>query len=79
MALGGNALSGGKFNIMSSVLGAYVIQFLTTTLYKLQVSSDALPAYKAVVVIVLVVISAPAVKAKFASIGKKMRARKEAA
>ena len=79
VALGGNALSGGKFNIMSSVLGAYVIQFLTTTLYKLQVSSDALPAYKAVVVIVLVVISAPAVKAKFASIGKKMRARKEAA
>ena len=33
VALGGNALSGGKFNIWASILGAYIIQFLTTTLY----------------------------------------------
>ena len=56
VALGGNALSGGKFNMAASILGAYVIQFLTTTLYKFNVQSDALPAYKAVVVIILVVI-----------------------
>ena len=53
VALGGNALSGGKFNIWASVLGAYVIQFLTTTLFKFNVVSSALPAYKAVVVIIL--------------------------
>ncbi len=62
VALGGNSLSGGKFNMLASILGAYVIQFLTTTLYKFQVSSDALSAYKAVVVILLVVFSAPAVR-----------------
>lgn len=62
VALGGNALGGGKFNIAASVLGAYVIQFLTTTLYKFNVRSDALPAYKAVVVILLVVASAPRVR-----------------
>lgn len=78
VALGGNALSGGKFNIMASIIGAYVIQFLTTTLYKFNVSSDALPAYKAVVVIILVVISAPAVKEKFASLSKKYIKQKEA-
>lgn len=66
VALGGNALSGGKFNMMASVLGAYVIQFLTTTLYKFEVQSDALPAYKAVVVIFLVVSSAPVVREFFA-------------
>ena len=55
VALGGNSLSGGKFNMTASILGAYVIQFLTTTLYKFNVQSDALSAYKAVVVIVLVV------------------------
>ena len=66
VALGGNALSGGKFNMMSSILGAYVIQFLTTTLYKFEVQSDALPAYKAVVVIFLVVSSAPVVREFFA-------------
>ena len=76
VALGGNVLSGGKFNIMASILGAYVIQFLTTTLYKFNVSSDALPAYKAVVVIALVVISAPAVKAKITAWGKKAKAQK---
>ena len=65
VALGGNALSGGKFNMMASIIGAYVIQCLTTTLYKFNVRSDALPAYKAVVVILLVVVSAPVVREKF--------------
>lgn len=73
VALGGNALSGGKFNMPASILGAYVIQFLTTTLYKFKVPSDALSAYKAVVVIILVVLSAPVVKERLASLGKKLR------
>lgn len=73
VALGGNALSGGKFNIAASILGAYVIQFLTTTLYKLKVSSDALPAYKAVVVIVLVVISAPVFREWIKNVWKKLK------
>ena len=70
VALGGNALSGGKFNMAASILGAYVIQFLTTTLYKFNVASDALPAYKAVVVIILVVMSAPVVREKTAKLWK---------
>ena len=73
VALGGNALSGGKFNMAASILGAYVIQFLTTTLYKLNVQSDALSAYKAVVVIILVVLSAPSVREKLSSLGKKLK------
>ena len=74
VALGGNALSGGKFNMATSILGAYVIQFLTTTLYKFEVKSDALPAYKAVVVIALVILSAPIVREKIASLAKKLSA-----
>ena len=75
VALGGNALSGGKFNMAASVLGAYVIQFLTTTLYKYKVQSDALPAYKAVVVIVLVVMSTPIVRDFLSSSWKKLKAK----
>ena len=77
---GGNALSGGKFNIWASVLGAYVIQFLTTTLFKFNVVSSALPAYKAVVVIILVVLSAPTVREKLDTLKKQRRqpAKKEA-
>ncbi|MBQ2581587.1 MAG: ABC transporter permease [Ruminococcus sp.] len=77
VALGGNALSGGKFNMWGSILGAYVIQFLTTTLYKFNVSSDALPAYKAVVVILLVVTSAPVVREKFSRLFNKKAAKSD--
>ena len=74
VALGGNALGGGKFNMTASIFGAFVIQFLTTTLYKFNVQSDALPAYKAVVVILLVVFSAPVVREKMGELFKRMKA-----
>ena len=76
VALGGNSLSGGKFSMTSSILGAYVIQFLTTTLIKFKVSANAIAAYKAVVVIILVVMSAPIVREKLGSLKKKMLSRK---
>ena len=78
VALGGNALSGGKFNMAASILGAYVIQALTTTLYRLDfVKAEALPAYKAVVVIILVVLSAPGVTGALKKLGKKIRPTKK--
>ena len=79
VALGGNALSGGKFNMTASILGAYVIQFLTTTLYKMNVNSEALSAYKAVVVIALVVLSTPVVRKKLSQLWGKIAPKKEVA
>lgn len=73
VALGGNPLGGGKFNMAASIIGAYVIQCLTTTLFKFKVEPDGLPAYKAVVVIVLVVMSAPVVREKCSAIFKKLK------
>ena len=78
VALGGNALSGGKFNMTASIIGAYVIQCLTTTLYKFNVQSDALPAYKAIVVIALVVLSAPIVREKLSALMPKPVAKEVA-
>lgn len=60
VALGGNVLGGGKFSLIGSVIGAYTIQALTTVLYGMNVSSDQLPVYKAVVVIAIVVLQSPA-------------------
>lgn len=77
VALGGNPLGGGKFNMAASIIGAYVIQFLTITLYARGVNPEALPAYKAVVVIILVVISAPTVRDKISSLTKKLRVPKK--
>jgi simple sugar transport system permease protein len=76
VALGGNALGGGKFNMAASIIGAFVIQMLTTTLFKFNVPSDALPAYKAIVVIMLVVISAPVFREYMSGLAKKVRSSK---
>ncbi len=62
VAIGGNALSGGKFKVTGSVLGAYAIQALTITLYAMQVPSTAVKAYKAIVIILIVAIGSPVVK-----------------
>ncbi len=78
VALGGNALGGGKFNMKASVLGAYIIQFLTVTLYKLDVPSTAISAYKAVVVIILVVISSPVVTQKIKAANSRRSAKQAA-
>ena len=78
VALGGNALSGGKFSMAASILGAYVIQFLTTTLISLGVQATAISAYKAIIVILLVVASSPAVREKISRQIKKMRSGKQA-
>lgn len=78
VALGGNSLGGGKFSITGSIIGAYVIQALTTTLYKMQVPSAALSAYKAIVVIVLVIFSSPAVREKTSRIAASLKKNKKA-
>lgn len=62
VAIGGNALSGGKFSIAGSVIGAYIIQALTITLYAMKVSSTAVKAYKAIVIIAIVVLGSPVVQ-----------------
>ncbi|MBN2880294.1 MAG: ABC transporter permease [Clostridia bacterium] len=65
VAIGGNALSGGKFSLIGSVIGAYIIQALTITLYAMKVASTDVKAFKAIVIIAIVVIGSPTVK-KFA-------------
>lgn len=56
VALGGNSLSGGKFSIAGSVIGAITIQALSTSLFAMGVSADQLPVYKAIVVILIVML-----------------------
>lgn len=72
VALGGNILSGGKFSLMGSVIGAVTIQTLSTALYAMGVSGDQLPVYKAIVIIIIVVLQSPVFKKYMAN----MKARK---
>ena len=67
VALGGTLLSGGKFYIGGSVVGAITIQTLTTTMYALGVSSDQLPVVKAVAVIIICLIQSKKAQEMFAA------------
>ena len=77
VAIGGNNLGGGKFKISGSIIGAYVIQMLTITLYAMKVSSTDVKAYKAIVIIILVVIGSPVIKSKFEKLTRKLRSNKQ--
>ncbi|WP_070000299.1 ABC transporter permease [Cellulosilyticum sp. I15G10I2] len=53
VAIGGNSLNGGRFSIGSSVIGALVIQCLTTTVYALGVPPQTISLVKALVIIAI--------------------------
>jgi Ribose/xylose/arabinose/galactoside ABC-type transport systems, permease components len=56
VVIGGTSLAGGKFSILGSTVGALLIATLNKTVLFLGVPAAATPAFKAVVIIVLVLI-----------------------
>ena len=48
VVVGGTALTGGRFYLLGSVIGAIIIQTLTTTITCKNVSSDVVPVPKAI-------------------------------
>lgn len=62
VALGGNNLNGGKFSIVGSVVGAYTIQAITTTLYAVNVPPSQLYVYKALIIVLIIVLSSDVFK-----------------
>ncbi len=76
VAIGGNNLGGGRFRLLGSVLGAYIIQMLTTTLYAMNVAPVNVKAYKAIVIIIIVVAGSPVIKARLSALFNRMRSKK---
>ena len=73
VAIGGNNLGGGRFRLSGSILGAYIIQMLTTTLYAMSVAPVNVKTYKAIVIIIIVVAGSPVVKAKLTALLNRLR------
>ncbi|ORC34850.1 ABC transporter permease [Marispirochaeta aestuarii] len=59
VAIGGNSLGGGKFSITGSIIGAYTIEMLNRTLLRLEVEPEAILAFKAVFIMILMVVASP--------------------
>ncbi|SDZ44437.1 simple sugar transport system permease protein [Micromonospora pattaloongensis] len=65
VVIGGTSLAGGRFSLGGTVLGALIIQTLTTTVYAMNISPQTSLLFKAVVVIAVCLIQSPAFRAKF--------------
>ena len=72
VAIGGNSLGGGKFRLSGSILGAYIILMLTNTLNDMSVRPESIKAYKAIVIIIIVIAGSPAVKEKLSALWKRI-------
>jgi simple sugar transport system permease protein len=66
VVIGGTSLAGGRFSLAGTVLGALIIQTLTTTVYAMNISPQTSLLFKAIVVIAVCLIQAPAFRAKIA-------------
>ncbi len=73
VAIGGNALSGGKFSISGSIIGAYTIEVLSRTLLRLEVGTETIKAFKAVFIIILMVVASPVVREHASRILRRLR------
>ena len=54
--MGGTLMTGGRFSLLASVIGAVVIWTFTVTVYSLGVPANALLAAKAVLVLVVILL-----------------------
>ena len=68
VVLGGTSLNGGKFSLLGSIIGALIIQTLTTTIYALGVPSDVAPVVKAFVVWAVCLLQSPRFRSVIANV-----------
>ncbi len=76
VVVGGTALTGGRFQLAGSLVGALLIQTLSTTLYARNVSADIAPVPKAVVILAVCLLQSPVLRAKLAGLGRLLPAKK---
>ncbi|RPK81269.1 ABC transporter permease [Streptomyces sp. ADI98-10] len=72
VVIGGTSLAGGRYSLAGTMLGALVIQTLTTTVYTIGVPTNVTLVFKAVVVIAVCLLQSPRTT-------KMLRARRETA
>jgi galactofuranose transport system permease protein len=71
VVLGGNSLDGGRFSLRGSILGALIIQTLTTTIYAVGVPPEVTLVVKGVVVLVVSILQSERMKELIGAIGRR--------
>ncbi len=62
VVIGGTSMSGGRFSLIASMIGALVMQAITQTMYAVGVPAFALQAIKSIVVILVIILYSEQVK-----------------
>ena len=77
VVIGGTALTGGRFQLAGSIVGALIIQTLTTTMYANDVSPDIMPVPKSLVILAVCLLQSPVFRRQIIQvIGAPLRAVK---
>ncbi|MGW9479336.1 ABC transporter permease [Saccharomonospora azurea] len=63
VVLGGTALSGGRYSLTGTLVGALLIQTLTTTVYTIGIPSEVTLVFKALVVLAVCLVQSPKARA----------------
>jgi simple sugar transport system permease protein len=69
VVIGGTSMSGGRFSLLASIVGALVMQAITQSMYAMGVQAYALRAVKAVVVIIVILLFSEQVRGFVRDIG----------
>jgi simple sugar transport system permease protein len=64
VVIGGTALAGGRFFLAGTIIGAVLIQTLTTTIYSIGIPPETNLLFKALVVTLVCLIQSPAFREK---------------
>jgi ribose/xylose/arabinose/galactoside ABC-type transport system permease subunit len=72
VVLGGTALTGGRYFLAGTIVGALTIQTLTTSIYSIGVPPETALLFKALVVTLVCLVQSPAFREKVA--GRRRRA-----
>ena len=70
VVLGGTSLAGGRYSLVGSLIGAFIIQTLTTTVYSIGIAPEITLVFKALVVITVCLLQSPQFLAMFRRRGK---------
>ena len=56
VVLGGTSMTGGKFSLTGTIIGSLIIRTITTLVYYFGITSESIMAFKAAIILVVIVI-----------------------
>ena len=73
VVIGGTSMSGGKFSLAGTIIGSIIIRTIVTFVYYFGIVSEATMAFKALIIIVVMVLQSEPVRRRMAEISKKKK------